>query len=207
MPLFLFVAQCYALHVSTKAIVSLSGADYRTVKGYIESIQKALREKVKAMREEWQLKLGGPGKVVEIDEMFVCSRKYGRGRRMAKEGTWIFGLMEVDEASHPIENPDFLEKLKQMEEEREAAPVQRQEKRKRRKTAKRMKKARKRRHVSAFIGCSEPYSVETSEWIDDEIRFDDGDENGGEMANEEEDRIDIVHVGNDVQDEGSLARI
>ena len=27
------------------------------------------------------------------------------------------------------------------------------------------------------------------------------------MANEDEDRIDIVHVGNDVQDEGSLARI
>ena len=131
-PLFLFVAQCYALHVSTKAIVSLSGADYRTVKGYIESIQKALCEKVRTMREAGQLKLGGAGKVVEIDEMFVCSRKYGRGRRMAKEGTWILGLTEVDAATHPIENPAFLEQLRKREDEREEAAVQRLEKRKRR---------------------------------------------------------------------------
>ena len=104
-PLFLFVAQCYALHVSTKAIVSLSGADYRTVKGYIESIQKALCEKVKTMREEGQLKLGGPGKVVEVDELFVCSRKYGRGKRMAKEETWILGLTEVDAGIPPDREP------------------------------------------------------------------------------------------------------
>ena len=58
------------------------------------------------------MKLGGPEKVVEIDEMYVCHRKYNRGRPMGKEGTWVLGLTVVDGAFHPIENPRFLDMLK-----------------------------------------------------------------------------------------------
>ena len=141
-PLFIFVAKCFANHVSTTAMVSLTGADYRTIRGYISCIQKALCAKVKKMHEDGLLKLGGPGKVVEVDEMHPCGRKYNRGRTLEKEGVWILGLTEVDVASHPIENPAFLDQLRKREEEREEAARQQQEKRKRSKTA---KKAAKRR--------------------------------------------------------------
>ena len=39
--------------------------------------------------------LGGVGKTVEVDEAFVSKRKYGRGRKTAKEGLWVVGLTEV----------------------------------------------------------------------------------------------------------------
>ena len=47
--------------VSTKAIVSLSVADYRTVKGCVAAIQEALCAKVKRMKDGGELKLGGYG--------------------------------------------------------------------------------------------------------------------------------------------------
>ena len=59
-----------------------------------------------------KLKLGGEGKVVEIDEMYVCHRKYIKGRPVEKEGTWVVGLTKVDATSHPIENPQVQERLK-----------------------------------------------------------------------------------------------
>ena len=212
-PVFLFVARCFALHMSTAAMVSLSGADYRTVRDYIACIQKALCAKIKKMREDGELKLGGPGKVVEVDEMLACGRKYGRGRKLEKEGVWILGLTEVDVASHPIENPAFLKQLSEREEEREEAARQRQEKRKRRKVA---KKAAKRRCpapsgqppscLSCFSHSSEPFEVERSEGIDGE--FISGNNEGNREVANEDDGIDIVHVGPDVEEnEDSLSRI
>jgi len=36
--------------------------------------------------------LGGPGKVVEVDEAKFGKRKFHRGRRV--NGVWIFGILE-----------------------------------------------------------------------------------------------------------------
>ena len=202
-PVFLFVARCFSLHMSITAMVSLTGADYRTIRGSITCIQKALCAKIKKMHEDGEFKLGGPGKVVEVDEMHVCGRKYGRGRKLEKEGTWILGLTEVDEASHPIENGRFLEQLSKREDEREEAARQRQEKRKRRKTTKKAVKrcAPSTAHLSSFARSTEQFEVETSEWIDDAFVSDHDDENG-EVGNQEDDGIDIVHVGPDVDENG-----
>ncbi|GMS93916.1 hypothetical protein PENTCL1PPCAC_16091, partial [Pristionchus entomophagus] len=42
---------------------------------------------------ERQQKIGGPGKVVEIDETAFSKRKYNRGKRMAAQ-QWVFGGVE-----------------------------------------------------------------------------------------------------------------
>ena len=86
-PLFLFVTQCFCLHVGVMAIVARTGDDYSTVSKYINAVMDSMCACIKSAHSRGQLKLGGPDKIVEIDEMFLWHRKYGRGRRMAKEGT------------------------------------------------------------------------------------------------------------------------
>ena len=41
-------------------------------------------------------KLGGPGKVVEVDECKIFSLKYRRGRPPAADDLWVVGLLERD---------------------------------------------------------------------------------------------------------------
>lgn len=41
-PLFIFVLQCFCLGINIKSIIALTGADYRTVNKYIESLREAL---------------------------------------------------------------------------------------------------------------------------------------------------------------------
>ena len=124
---------------------------------------------------------------------------------MAKEGTWILGLTEVDLASHPIENRTFLQELQKREDEREEAARRRQEKRKRRKTA---KTAVRRHSPPSLIGTSGMSAVGSSEFVDDEFLSDDGHGNGMEAADQEDDPIDIVHVPDDVEaNEDTLTRI
>ena len=50
-PLFLFIVHCYVLRVSTKAVQTLSGADYRTVRRYIKIILDAVTASCKRSME------------------------------------------------------------------------------------------------------------------------------------------------------------
>lgn len=59
---------------------------------------KFLRELIAHYQLTNQTKLGGPNKIVEIDEMKLGRRKYHRGRRV--EGQWIFGMIERN--SNPL---------------------------------------------------------------------------------------------------------
>ena len=129
-PLFLFVVNCFVLRVNMKTMQALSGADYRTVRRYLTAIRDAISASARKKHEMGQQKLGGEGKVVEVDEMFLCHSKYNVGRRPVKEGVWVLGLTEVDKASHPIENPDALQKLMERERKRERAAQERAERRK-----------------------------------------------------------------------------
>ena len=111
-------------------IQALSGADFRTVRRYITALRDALGASVRKKHLLGELKLG-VGRVVEVDETFLCHRKYNVGRKTVMEGTWVLGLTEVDAASHPIENAEALAKLREREEKREQAARERAEMRKR----------------------------------------------------------------------------
>ena len=148
--------------------------------------------------------LGGPGKVVEIDEMFLSHRKYKRGRKLAKEGTWILGLTEVDASSHPIENPGVLERLIEREDKREQAARERAERRKT--VMQRTVRTRLHDFPSAFSvpRTSQPSTVNESDSEEPQCRDIDLDR----RAVENDDPVDLNQVGNDADEcEGALERI
>ena len=206
-PLFLFVAHCFTLRVPTKSIQALSGADYRTVRRYITALRDALCASVKKMHVTGELKLGGEGKVVEVDEMMVCHRKYFVGRRVVKEGTWILGLTEVDSAKHPIENPEALQKLREREQKREQAVLERAE---RRKVAKqRQIQSRLNTFPSAFTHGRPIQTIQAPGTADlPDCREDAMPNEQTDDDEEVDDPVDLVHVGEDCDDSGdALARV
>ena len=89
-PLFIFVAHCFCEHVSTKVIMALTGADYRTIQSYITTSREALCAAVKEKRRSGELVLGGPGKSSKMTNCFFSS-EIQTGRKLAKgeRGYWV----------------------------------------------------------------------------------------------------------------------
>ena len=48
------------------------------------------------IRELENEKLGGPGKIVVVDETALAKRKYQRGRMKARETIWVLGMYDVE---------------------------------------------------------------------------------------------------------------
>lgn len=61
----------------------------------ISKIIKRLREKIQDHLINAPIKLGGPGKVCQIDEsLFLHKVKYNRGRRPSEQ-VWVFGIADI----------------------------------------------------------------------------------------------------------------
>ena len=96
MPAFLFVVESVILHTLMQAIITSSGLQPETVRKYVDVVRSAMRHATQKMYRSWEGQLGGPGKVVEIDEAFPVKNKYHVGRILAKQGLIVFGITERD---------------------------------------------------------------------------------------------------------------
>lgn len=86
---WLYIIFLWSIEESNKKVSLLSGISLRTV---ITLLQK-LRDICSLKIMDGNIKLGGRGKTIEIDEsMFGNKRKYNRGR--ISRGTWVFGMVE-----------------------------------------------------------------------------------------------------------------
>ena len=132
-PLFLFVVKCFVLRVSTTAIVELSCAHEDTIHHYLKIIRDVLCAHFDEEVRNPNFMFGGEGKIVEVDEAFICRAKYGRGRREKKKGKWVVGITEVDDNTQTIDDQQLLQALMKREDERRRMAEIRAAKRKRRK--------------------------------------------------------------------------
>lgn len=86
---WLYIIFLWSIDKSNKKVSLLTGLSLRTV---ITALQR-LRDICSLKILHGNLKLGGRGKTIEIDEsMFGHKRKYNRGR--VGQGTWVFGMVE-----------------------------------------------------------------------------------------------------------------
>ena len=81
--------------------------------------------------------LGGVGTTVEDDQAFVSKRKYGHGRKTAKEGLWVVGLTQVHSTSVEGLTPRKINYMRRREARMERAADERIEKAKRRRARER----------------------------------------------------------------------
>ena len=76
------------------------GVSVRTVSRYTEKLLVASV----ILLQQHSRKLGGPMRIVEVDECLLSRRKYGRGRR--KDQYWVLG--GVERPRHPDEQPGMF---------------------------------------------------------------------------------------------------
>ena len=95
-PAFLFILQSFVMGASMQLMSRLSGLGPTTTRMYVDYIRTVMIDHSQLMYQRWEGDLGGPGKVVEVDEVFVVKRKFHVGKRLAKEELVVFGLTERD---------------------------------------------------------------------------------------------------------------
>ena len=81
-------------------------------------------DEAKSMYEQWEGDLGGPGKVIEIDVVFVLKRKYNVGKRLVKEELVIFGITEREGGAVQILDDELYSYLVTKEEFKEQKVLQ-----------------------------------------------------------------------------------
>ena len=167
-PAFLFVLKCFVLRVPRKAIVGLTGSKDDTIGKYLNVIRDALCQSFDQTSRDPSFMFGGEGKVVEVDEAFICHRKNHKGRIEAKEGVWVVGITEVDKSTHRIENEELMVHLQEVEEARQKAAEAAEA---RRKILKTRKKAARVPNGPVFNGVTIPLDLpdgdEPLEFVED----------------------------------------
>ena len=88
---WLLILYCFAQYMPVAKSAELTAISSKT----IGQIYQALRKMMTNHFDRHPVKLGGPGRIVQIDEScFSHKRKYQRGRAPEKE-IWVFGLVDT----------------------------------------------------------------------------------------------------------------
>ena len=88
----MLICYLWAGQINHKSIVMLTGVNKSTISDWMGFLRQLVSEDMKNSPEE--VKVGGEGLIVEIDETKIAKRKYHRGHRV--EGAWVVGGVEKE---------------------------------------------------------------------------------------------------------------
>jgi hypothetical protein len=86
----LLICYLWASEINHKSMVMITGQNKNTISDWMGFIRQLVSEDMQNSPEE--VKVGGEGIIVEIDETKIAKRKYHRGHRV--EGAWVVGGVE-----------------------------------------------------------------------------------------------------------------
>ena len=81
---------------TVKTMLAQTGMTKRTWAHYRQRMQNVVDLTLKRMDERGELRIGGKGKVVEVDECKLFSAKYHKGHQPAAKDIWVVGIIERD---------------------------------------------------------------------------------------------------------------
>ena len=93
---FLHATITWATNGKVSTMMAESGIAPKTWSSIKEKLQQTVDQTLERLVESGEMKLGGPGKVVEVDECKLYTPKYHRGHPQTSSDVWVVGLLERD---------------------------------------------------------------------------------------------------------------
>ena len=94
--LFLHATISWVTNGKVSTMMAESGIAPKTWASYKKKLQKTVDQTLDRLVASGSMKLGGPGKVVEVDECKLYTPKYHRGHPQTSSDVWVVGLLERD---------------------------------------------------------------------------------------------------------------
>ena len=93
---FFAAVTCWVSGDKVSTLKGQTGMTAKTWAHYKQILQNTVDLTLDRLKANGDHKLGGPGKVVEVDECKIFSAKYHRGNPPAADDLWVVGLLERD---------------------------------------------------------------------------------------------------------------
>ena len=95
----------------------------KTTRKYLNIIRDIVDKTMQDEYKQMEGKLGGEGKIIEIDEMIATKRKFNRGRVPPKQHVLIFGMTQRDGGPVRVEDGELYNYLWQKDRFREGLEI------------------------------------------------------------------------------------
>ena len=105
---FLAAAESWVSDGKVETLLAQTGMTPKTWAHYRQRLQNTVDLTLEKMEVSGELKMGGKGKVVEVDEAKLFSAKYHKGLPPAADKLWVVGIIERDRDDQGLRRSAFM---------------------------------------------------------------------------------------------------
>ena len=105
---FFAAATTFVSNSKVSVLQAQTTLDAKTWANYKFRLQTTVNQTLEKMKAEGHMKLGGEGKIVEVDECKLHSSKYHKGHTPSTDKIWVVGIIERDRDEHGLRRSAFI---------------------------------------------------------------------------------------------------